>query len=349
MNDDISDPSDFMRTSFPQMSELDSMLRCLVCKDFLKSPVLTTCGHVFCSLCIRRSVSNTSKCPLCSKEIYESGLKKILLLDGISNWFSGNRTDLLDKLSTDTVISVDQKDSVEVEGVHPDKKDQRDVIILDDEETEELVEGQTKCPICQKLMSINELQTWHLDICLSNGSNGSAVSKKRPQNDLKDIINAKKPKHNHTSSIAKDKKEIASSTTAESLKDLQLKASLSNKQRLPNLDTTISTNKLKAQLTSYKLPTVGTRTQLENRLKEYITLYNANLDSLTPVRDSVLLDRLAKWEYLMNQPSRLETVDGIDHEDPRQQERQKWMEKNNNAYNDLIAQARNARKKPKTL
>ncbi|KAG7844156.1 hypothetical protein KL941_004105 [Ogataea angusta] len=95
--DSITDPSDWADTSFPNLSKLDSLLRCHICKDFLRAPVLTSCDHVFCSVCIRRSLESDKKCPLCHEETYESKLRKVLLLDEISTWFTRNRPELLDK------------------------------------------------------------------------------------------------------------------------------------------------------------------------------------------------------------------------------------------------------------
>src|SRR5277367_1217766 len=75
--DDFSDPSDWNNTSLSAISPLDSNLRCLICKDFYTAPVITSCLHTFCSLCIRRSLSTEAICPACrTTNISDSGLRQ---------------------------------------------------------------------------------------------------------------------------------------------------------------------------------------------------------------------------------------------------------------------------------
>lgn len=61
----LSDPSDWLETSLPQLVSLESVLRCRVCKDFYETPMITSCSHTFCSLCIRRCLTNDGICPVC--------------------------------------------------------------------------------------------------------------------------------------------------------------------------------------------------------------------------------------------------------------------------------------------
>ena len=75
--EDLSDPSDWNKTALAVLYPLDSNLRCLICKDFYTAPVITTCLHTFCSLCIRRSLSADSTCPACrATNISDSGLRQ---------------------------------------------------------------------------------------------------------------------------------------------------------------------------------------------------------------------------------------------------------------------------------
>jgi E3 ubiquitin-protein ligase RAD18 len=72
---EVSDPTDWIPTSLPMLHDVDSTLRCQVCKDFYVTPMTTSCSHTFCSLCIRRSLNNDGKCPACRTPDQELKLK----------------------------------------------------------------------------------------------------------------------------------------------------------------------------------------------------------------------------------------------------------------------------------
>ncbi|CAG8451888.1 18649_t:CDS:2 [Dentiscutata erythropus] len=69
----ITDPSDFPQAS---LRFLDTLPRCSVCKDFFNTPMIAECGHVYCSLCIRRCLNMEQVCPVCRANISEPQLFK---------------------------------------------------------------------------------------------------------------------------------------------------------------------------------------------------------------------------------------------------------------------------------
>jgi E3 ubiquitin-protein ligase RAD18 len=73
---DIPDSTDWLGTPLSGLMAVEQALRCHVCKDFYNSPMLTSCSHTFCSLCIRRCLSVDGKCPLCRALDQESKLRK---------------------------------------------------------------------------------------------------------------------------------------------------------------------------------------------------------------------------------------------------------------------------------
>jgi E3 ubiquitin-protein ligase RAD18 len=75
---DVPDSTDWLSTPLASLAAVESALRCQVCKDFFRTPMITTCSHTFCSLCIRRALSNEGKCPLCRAPEQELKLR--------SNW-----------------------------------------------------------------------------------------------------------------------------------------------------------------------------------------------------------------------------------------------------------------------
>ena len=100
-------------------------------------------------------------------------------------------------------------------------------------------------------------------------------------------------------------------------------------------------------------------------MKEYINLYNANLDSINPASDRVVVDRLQKWEALINNKSnsggvysgnntsnaRNTNSPPVNYDEPtikRQKiQHDEWNNKNKHQYLELIKKARANMKKQK--
>jgi E3 ubiquitin-protein ligase RAD18 len=72
---DVPDSTDWLGTPLAGLTQVEQALRCHVCKDFYNSPMLTSCNHTFCSICIRRCLSVDGKCPLCRALDQESKLR----------------------------------------------------------------------------------------------------------------------------------------------------------------------------------------------------------------------------------------------------------------------------------
>lgn len=72
---DVPDSTDWLGTPLPGLMQVEQAFRCHVCKDFYSSPMITSCNHTFCSICIRRCLSVDGKCPLCRALDQESKLR----------------------------------------------------------------------------------------------------------------------------------------------------------------------------------------------------------------------------------------------------------------------------------
>ena len=75
-NIDLADSTDWLDTPLSLLAPLESSLRCQVCKDLFDNPVITSCSHTFCSLCIRRCLSTDGKCPACRSSDQELKLRR---------------------------------------------------------------------------------------------------------------------------------------------------------------------------------------------------------------------------------------------------------------------------------
>ncbi|KAG9318183.1 hypothetical protein JVU11DRAFT_262 [Chiua virens] len=81
---DIPDPTDF---SAVDLHQLDASFRCSICSEFFDAPISLTCGHCFCSLCIREHLARESECPSCRKSAIESHFRvNSALEEAVSAW-----------------------------------------------------------------------------------------------------------------------------------------------------------------------------------------------------------------------------------------------------------------------
>lgn len=97
---ELLDPSDWLQTSLPHLTPLESGLRCQVCKDFYDTPMVTSCSHTFCSLCIRRCLTNDGKCPACRSPDQEIRLRRNWSVQEIVDAFRYARPTLIQLATT---------------------------------------------------------------------------------------------------------------------------------------------------------------------------------------------------------------------------------------------------------
>ena len=107
----VTDTSDWLNTKAPYLSTIESALRCHICKEFLSAPMLTSCSHTFCSLCIRRQLNESKKCPTCRTEIQTSSLRKNTTIEELVENYVKNRDQLLELVGNqEQAIVVEEKE-----------------------------------------------------------------------------------------------------------------------------------------------------------------------------------------------------------------------------------------------
>lgn len=260
-----TDPADWRSLRIPELEQLDSLQRCLICKGFLKAPVLTLCNHVFCSQCIRQHLLGNSNCPLCKKEQFESNLKRVIVLEEMVSCFEALRSRLLEA----TQETAATKETAEA-------PKSPEVIDLDSEPDD----GKVACPVCGDRMTANFLQRRHIDDCL--------------------LGKPKKREISHFFSLSKKQRNHQNFYFGQALEHHHEIKKLPKMDF-----ASLSTAKIKEKLTALKLPTLGARPQLEARYNQYMVLHNANCDSSHPVLELELRLRLAQQErsHVANTPS----------------------------------------------
>lgn len=177
---DLPDSTDWISTSLPAFEPLEAALRCEVCKEFYANPVITTCSHTFCSICIRRSIATDGKCPACKCQCQADKLLPNIAVREIVSRFQTARPKALElakATGTDSETSTsDKKRKLEDTDIEQEEGElarrtrprqtrstsrrqgdsgnsETTVVIPDSEDEgdeEYLPEGMQKCPICQQ-------------------------------------------------------------------------------------------------------------------------------------------------------------------------------------------------------
>lgn len=63
---------------------LTDHLNCPICKELLREPYVTGCGHTFCHECIEHHLEKTSqKCPSCAAFVVSSQVKPVFAMDNV--------------------------------------------------------------------------------------------------------------------------------------------------------------------------------------------------------------------------------------------------------------------------
>eukprot|EP00298_Acanthocystis_sp_HF-20_P009035 c18062_g1_i4.p2 GENE.c18062_g1_i4~~c18062_g1_i4.p2 ORF type:complete len:188 (+),score=36.30 c18062_g1_i4:15-578(+) len=63
--------------------EMEDLLSCPICGDFIKTAMTLSCSHSYCSQCIRKSLNTKEQCPVCRTKALPSDLRNNRIIDEI--------------------------------------------------------------------------------------------------------------------------------------------------------------------------------------------------------------------------------------------------------------------------
>ncbi|KAK3319246.1 hypothetical protein B0H66DRAFT_263772 [Apodospora peruviana] len=346
---DVPDPTDWLGTPLAGLMPVEQAFRCHVCKDFFNSPMLTSCNHTFCSICIRRCLLMDGKCPLCRANDQESKLRGNWALREAVDAFVKARDNMIRLARTPAVApSSPKRKATEVDGHEENSQEtkrprmstrsskakaaeataamMRDEFDVPDESWDfepepEPDDGLAACPICWTRM-----KPWQVDKHIDTACPGSP----QPQ--------PPQPAISSSRNTSKDFK-LASSHSASP-------APSNPPERLPALAySMLNDTRLRKKMTDLGLSTAGTRQALERRHQEWVTIWNANCDSAKPKRRSELLHDLDVWEKTVGSRAPVMSraaVVGAQIKD-KDFDAAAWAARHDSSFKDLIANAKRSR------
>ncbi|KAL4787996.1 hypothetical protein BJX76DRAFT_250594 [Aspergillus varians] len=297
---DIPDSTDWLDTPLTLLAPFESSLRCQVCKDFFDNPVITSCSHTFCSLCIRRCLSSEGKCPACRSSDQELKLRRNWVVQELVEGFKNARPGVLQlarnavqnngvaaghgeeesaeqpalkkrRIEQDT--QADGSDSAAGDGIRT-RSQRRGVVrqaqptpieIVDDVQDEEYIpeDGLVACPVCSRRMK-NTAVFRHLDTCTG---------------------------------VAAESKSAAFGSLSSTPRRPFPEATEKPPERLPVINySLLKESTFRKKLKDLGIPNWGPRPLLQKRHTEWMNLWNANCDSKIPKPKRELLRELDVWE-----------------------------------------------------
>ena len=339
--DAITDPTDWADTAVTSLQPVASALRCQVCKEFFTNPVITTCAHTFCSICIRRCLTPDGKCPTCRAEDQPIRLRRNVVVEEVVSAFQAARPEILQMGKE--VLTVRQG------GEAPSlKRKLEDVSIVEDEEEsgprtrrktrsqnrragrsrtssvyeisdgesdyaeaktkKPVADGKVECPICMARMKEEEVSP-HIDRVHSEPASGPA----RPQPAMFGL-----------------QRDVRSPSAGTGEKP---------PERLGGLSYGIMNEQaLRKKLQSLGIPAYGTKQVMISRHREWLNIWNANCDSARPRPKRDLLRDLDVWERTQGSQARNNNdTNGIMS---KEFDHKAWTKHNGTDFKNLIAQAR---------
>ncbi|KAH6607939.1 hypothetical protein Trco_004252 [Trichoderma cornu-damae] len=356
-SDDVPDSTDWLSTPLSGFAAVEAALRCQVCKDFYKTPMITSCSHTFCSICIRRALSNDGKCPMCRSTEQELKLRSNWSMEETVEAFSRARVAALElaqnhasrsrspkrkaveisadahahaphepkRLRTSARLSKNRAEHTVAaspiqaieEQVVPEPNNDDDNNNDDDEYVPDAPNGLVPCPLCNK-----EMKEWqvfgHLESCPG-------------------------PSAANSSSNAADADGAFSFGQSHRRQQKTL-------ERLPPLNySMLKEQVLRKKMAELGISNQGPRILLERRHREWLTLWNANCDAAIPKKRSELLHDLDVWERTQGgrAPTTGRVIQTAAVIKDKDFDGAAWAAKHEPSFKDLIASARNSRREAK--
>jgi E3 ubiquitin-protein ligase RAD18 len=309
----VDDPSDFASTPAPLLGNLDHAMRCQVCKDFFDTPMITSCSHTFCSMCIRQALSTDGRCPTCRQEDQPSKLRINWAVQEVAASWKKVRGVVLGQLRGET-----EKEEGEAEE-RPRKRTRTMAPPPPPAQPAPSRDGEVPCPVCALPMQASMIND-HLDKCLAI----------RPP----------------STPSAPPSLTVNRSRALPTVKNPHTPNTYQNQQnRLPfiHFASYKKDADLRKKLASLGIPTAGTRQRLERRHTYWVNLWNSNLDAGKAGKSqSQLLEELAAWDRGRTAEENGASLAGLNGQPvmSRAFDGGQWSVEHSDHFGDLIATAR---------
>ena len=375
---DITDSTDWLGTPLSALMPVEQAFRCHVCKDFYTSPMITSCNHTFCSLCIRRCLSLDGNCPLCRTSDQESKLRGNWALREAVDAFVKSRPAIMLAARTqqgpdNTVLASPKRKAGQMESMKDMEDIQNENATNPSKRTRmstrssKTKAAEATAAIMREEVDVPESKTDSMNYGLGRLCNTSSLVAQGlmgPGTDLAAcpicwarMKSWQVDKHIDTSCPGSPQPAAANKVLSRGAlgglgsggfsagRAAEPSAPAKPMERLPVLNYSILKDQaLRKRMSDLGISTSGPRPLLERRHREWVTIWNANCDSFRPKKRSEMLQDLEFWEWTLggHAPMTHSTQLGAQIRD-KDFDGTAWATKHDTSFKDLIANARRTR------
>lgn len=363
--DDLADSTDWLNTPLSGLAPLESGLRCQVCKDFFTTPMITSCSHTFCSLCIRRYLSQEGRCPACRESDQEMKLRRNWAVEELVAHFTQARSSMLafarqppPRLEPQESDRPKKRRKVEVSESAPTRRSTRSQskrVANDASQTsvQEPQSTQEEIADSDREGSVYEPQARDHTTANNQEPNDGLVACPCCHRRMKEAsINAHLDRCIQGLPTSPSPPVLQPITNgnipATTLPYAQrTKSPLVTKQqdRLPTINYSMYTEtSLRKKLKELGIPSHGNKELMRRRHTEWMNLWNANCDSLHPRSKSNLLKELDTWERTLGRQLERGVTSATSGVMVKDFDRDSWAKSQKGEFDDLIKRARAQKK-----
>nr|XP_061788525.1 E3 ubiquitin-protein ligase RAD18-like isoform X1 [Nerophis lumbriciformis] len=354
------------------LKNVDDLLRCPICMDFLNISMMTKCSHNFCSLCIRKFFSYKLQCPVCNTQATEQDLRNNRLLDELVVGFHTVRKQLSKTFESPPISP---KSPTLVKCKTPRDKSQsckssvisnffqkrpRTSCAKNDKDATPLVQRRSKrtnngnfctdtntMTVKEETMDAEDASFKQADMVLpsiSTAEDRPRSSSSLPNNETL-VIKVECPVCSVSVSQQFINKHLDMCLRSGEKKQ-SLRSSISKTRRpmVKLVYSLLSLQELRRRLKECHLSVHGTRDQLIKRHREFVHIYNAQCDSFNPKSAEDIAKEVVGSEKIKNQlqiQSKPVMVFAKNHSEEEIDEvHSKYRKQHSSDFSRLVAQVR---------
>ncbi|NWU85680.1 RAD18 ligase, partial [Onychorhynchus coronatus] len=350
---------------------VDDLLRCGICFDYFSiAMIIPQCSHNYCSLCIRKFLSYKTQCPTCCVAVSESDLKNNRTLDDLVKSFNSARQQLFqlvrDAPAVPSPLPRSRRPAAERHGSAPVSQPQsKDVPVIDGFLRKDNVCTLTKpgglAGTDQGTFKTEEPRDLHGTAAEAGDKDSEVGSQERPEC----TESQEKPSTSVVKGVRKVECPVCEVAIPEQYINKHLDSCLSREEKKDSLRSSahkrkpmskvvynlLSDRDLKKKLKEHGLSTSGTRQQLIRRHQEFVHMYNAQCDSLSPKSVAEVVKELERNEKIRvqlecNKPGENSLTFTKDQTEEEIDEiHAEYRNKHRNEFRFLVDQVKNRQKK----